>query len=114
MPAIDDSALRPVGVAVLGIVRAREQRDFAAALGGIPRCGQAAEAAANDENVGPSCLIHERWPIGISLRLNLKTYIDGRSGMRERAHGNPVHARFGEFPHVMERDSARRFGANLV
>ena len=53
--AIDDSALRPVGIAVLGIVGARQQRDFAAALGGIPRRRQAAEAAADDENVGLDC-----------------------------------------------------------
>ena len=34
--------------------------------------------------------------------------------MRQRAHGNPVHARFGEFSHVLECDSSGCFGPNLV
>src|SRR5580704_9413977 len=46
--------------------------------------------------------------------LNLKTQIHGRSRMRQRARGDPVHARFGEFSHVIERDSSGSFGANLA
>ena len=60
VPAIDDPALRPIGVAVLGLVSAREQRDFAAALGGVPRRCQAAEAAADDENVGLDRSVHNK------------------------------------------------------
>ena len=33
--------------------------------------------------------------------------------MRQRADGNPVHARLGEFSHVGERDSSGCLGANL-
>jgi hypothetical protein len=48
VPAIDDSALRAVRITVLGLVSAREQRDFAAAFRGIPRRSESSEAAAND------------------------------------------------------------------
>ncbi len=33
--------------------------------------------------------------------------------MRQRADGNPVHTRFREFSHVLERNSSGRFGANF-
>jgi hypothetical protein len=40
-------------------VSAGEQRDFAAALGGVPRRGQSAQAAADDEDVGSSWSSHD-------------------------------------------------------
>ena len=48
-----------------------------------------------------------------SFGLDLKTQIHRGRGMRQRADGNPVHACFGEIPHIAERDSAGSFGANL-
>ena len=50
--AINDPALCPVRVAVLGVRGAREQRDFAAPFCGVPCGRQASQAAANDEDVG--------------------------------------------------------------
>ena len=75
---IDDSSLSPVRVAILGFVSAREQSDFAATFSSVPCRREAAEAAADDQNVGLVRVVlfmaHLKiGPIGKSFRLNLKT-----------------------------------------
>ena len=50
--AIDDSALRPIGIAFLRVFGARQQSDLTAPFGGVPGGRQPCQAAADDENIG--------------------------------------------------------------
>src|SRR5260370_40158458 len=48
-----------------------------------------------------------------SSRLDLETQIYRRGRMRQCADRNPVHSCFGEFAHILERDSTGSFRANF-
>ena len=50
--AIDDSALRAIGIALRGVRGARQQSNLVAPLSGFPGGRQSTQAAADDEHVG--------------------------------------------------------------
>ena len=50
--AVDNAALRPIGVAVLRLHSARRDSHLGAAVGQLKRCRRPGDAAAEDEDVG--------------------------------------------------------------